>query len=415
MNTKEINKAIILVAGPTMIQMFLETSYHIINAIWIGMLGSIALAASASSSFFLWMIFSCCSLIEVGINSSVARSFGAKDKEAIEKVSIYGIRYAIFIGFIVSLIGIFFIEKALSLVGLDDNVLDSALCILYPTLIALPIFTIGISIYSIFRGIGDTKTPLKILSSTLILNGFLDPLLIFGYFSFPALGIAGAPIATIICQIIAISISLLVLKQKGYLTTKISLFKLELKYINEISKVGMPIAFNGVIFCIVYVFITNAISRFGTAPIAALGIGHRIESLGYCISLGFSIAATTLVGQSIGEKNRKKAVDTAYMITYYATGVLFVISILILIFKENIAGIFSSDPEVIKAASGYLTAIGYTEMFLATEIVLEGVFSGLGNTLPTTIIGLPLNLLRVPMAYFLSNLYGVDGVWWTIG
>jgi putative MATE family efflux protein len=409
-----IAKTIYLVAAPTMIQMFLETSYHIIDAFWIGMIGPVALAAVASASFLLWMIFSCCALIEVGVNSLVAKYYGAGDPNSVNKTGVYGIRYGILISVFISIIGIPAIEPVYNLMGLQPDVIDSAICFIIPCLIGLPFYTVGIACYAIFRGTGDSKTPLKILASTLIFNAVLAPLLIFGTGPFPELGIAGGAISTLIAELIATFISLIILKKKKLIVNIEGKF-FEKDTIIEITKIGAPIAINGVIFCIVYLFLTRIISQFGTAPVAALGIGHRVESLGYCISVGFSIAATTLVGQNTGAKNYKRANAIAWQINWYATEVMLVISILILIFRKNIAGLFTEDPAVIIAASGYLMAIGYTEIFLALEIVMEGVFSGKGNTLPFTLIGLPLNILRVPVAFLLADIYGIDGVWWTIG
>lgn len=98
MNTLEqqsITKTIYIVAAPTMIQMFLESSYHLIDAIWIGMLGSVALAAVASSSFILWLVFSATALVETGVNSLTARYFGAKDQKSFDSISFNGMRFGI--------------------------------------------------------------------------------------------------------------------------------------------------------------------------------------------------------------------------------------------------------------------------------------------------------------------------------
>jgi putative MATE family efflux protein len=408
-----IARTIYLVAAPTMIQMFLETFYHIIDAFWIGLLGPVALAAVASSSFLLWLIFSWCSLVEVGINSLVARYYGARDFASLIKTGVYGIRFGIFISIIISLIFIPSIARLFEIMGLAPDVTANATCYMIPCLVGLPLYVISSSCYAIFRGVGETKTPLGILLVTLLLNTVLAPLLIFGIWVFPHLGIAGGSIATVISQFISVIISLVLLRRKKLLA-KTSKF-LEKDFIGKITRIGAPISVNGIIFCVVYLFLTRIISQFGTAPVAALGIGHRVESLGYCISVGFSIAATTLVGQNIGANNEKRANSIAWQITYYSGTVMLLISILILLFRTNISGFFTDDPAVIAAASGYLTAIGFTEVFLAFEIVMEGVFSGKGNTLPFTFVGLPLNILRVPAAYYLSGFFGVDGIWWSIG
>ncbi|MFN8577497.1 MAG: MATE family efflux transporter [Candidatus Sericytochromatia bacterium] len=302
-------------------------------------------------------------------------------------------------------------EKIFFLMGLQPDVIDNAICFILPIFVGLPIFTSTTISSAIFRGIGDTKTPLKILSTSLILNAILAPLFIFGIF-FPQMGISGGALATILCQTFAALVSIYLLKKRKIVNN--SRF-LDFNSFKEIFKIGSPIAVNGVIFCVVYLFLSRVIAPFGTSAIAALGIGHRIESISYCISLGFSIAATTLVGQNIGAKNNKRAIDIVWKTLLYLGSIIALISIMVLLFKEQIAMLFSSEPDVIKNAVLYLIAIGTTEVFLGFEVVMEGVFSGLGNTLPPTIIGLPINILRVPIAYYSSKYFGIAGIWWTIG
>lgn len=409
-----IAKTIYTVAAPTMIHMMIQTSYHIIDAIWIGKLGSIPLAAIASSSFFIWFIFSACSLVEIGVNSLTARYYGAKDYDSVNKVSFYGVRFSIIVAFLISAISLPNLQVLFELMGINNDVTAQSILFLSPIYAFLPIFVVTITTSAIFRGIGDTKTSLKVLASTLVLNAMIAPFLIFGFGNFQGLGISGGAAATIIAESIAAIINVSILKHKG-IVKKLPGHFFNKSIMAEISKIGSPMALNGVMFCVVYIFLTKIIAQFGTSAIAAIGIGQRVESVAYCISAGFSIAATTLVGQNIGAKNQERAKDTVWKIVSYTGFAILFLSIIVLIFKENIAGIFTHDPKVIADASGYLTAIGYTEVFLAFEVVMEGVFSGTGNTLPPTMIGLPLNLARIPLAYFLSGIFGVEGVWWTIG
>lgn len=409
MISKEIKQTIYKVAAPTMIHMFLESSYHIIDSFWIGILGSVALASATASSFYVWMIFSATALVEVGVNSLVARNYGAKDFDAVKNIASQGRRFGIFLSFIIGLIGINFIESALGVMGLEKDVINNALLFMFPIFMGLPFFTMNLTNFATFRGLGNTKTPLFILLGQLLLNIFLAPVLIF----YANLGVSGATFSTLVCQILSFGVGAYLL-QKNYQIVDSPKF-IDKTVWFEIAKIGLPLAFNGVIFCIVYVFLTKVISPFGTQPIAALGIGHRVESFAYCISVGFSIASTTLVGQNIGAKNYSNARKTAWATTYYTAFIILGISALILLFKGLIARFFTSDPAVIAYADQYLTIMGFTEVFLGIEIVMEGIFSGFGNTLPATIIGLPLNIIRIPLAYFLSQMYGIQGIWFAIG
>lgn len=407
---KSIAKTIYIVAMPTMIQMLLESSYNIVSAIWIGKLGSIALAGLASASFIVWMLFNLSSLVEIGVNSLVANSFGAKNFDYMKKIGTSGLRFAIIFSFLVMLIAIPFLPKIFKLMGLESNVINAATEYLIIILFGLPAFLIMIINDSVFRGIGDTKTPLKILILSLSINIALTPLLMFGIWIFPELGIAGSAISVVISHIIAACISFALLKKRNLLS-KPDKGYIDFEIVKKVLKIGAPIAINGFIFCIVYMFLTKIISQFGTAPIASLAIGHRVESIGYCIFIGFSIASTTLVAQNIGAKHYQKAKDTAWMIILYAGIVGFLFSLFVVLFSVQIASAFTNDTQVIEVASKYLIIIGLTEIFLAWELVTEGIFSGIGNTIPTTVVGLPLNIARIPLAFILAQFWGINGVW----
>ncbi|GIW22202.1 MAG: MATE family efflux transporter [Candidatus Sericytochromatia bacterium] len=410
-NKDSIFRAVYNIAFPTMIQMLLGTSYHIINTIWVGLLGSFSLAGVTSSSFIIWMIFSIVSITEVGVNSLVARYYGAKDNENLNKVSFYGIRLGLIISLIVGLLFLPNLENIfLYIVKLNKDVTSVALTYLIPFICILPLYIISSTCHSIFRGIGDTKTPLKIASFYLTLNALLDPIFIF-YFNF---GVSGIAIANFISQLFDITACIYILKNRNIINTKFKNF-FDFKVFKSISFIGIPIAANGVIFCIVYLFLTRIISTFGHYPIAALGIGHNTESIAYTFSLGFSIAATTLVGQNIGAKDYYRAHKIAINILYYSCTFTLFYCLILFLFNEKIASIFTKEKEVLNYATNYLKVIAFTEVFLAMEIVMEGIFSGKGNTLPPIIIGLPLNILRIPIAYYLSNFYGANGIWVAIG
>jgi len=407
---KSIAKTIYIVALPTMIQMFLESSYNIVSTVWIGKLGSVALAGIAAASFIVWIILGLSILFEIGVNSLVAKSFGAKDFEFMKKVGTNGLRSGIIFTFLLMIVCIPFLTSIFKLMGLESNVINAANEYLIFIFFGLPAYLIMITNDSIFRGVGDTKTPLKILILSLTINLILTPMLMFGIWIFPELGIAGSALAAVTSHIVASIVSLILLKRRNLISTPSKKF-IDFDIVKKIVKIGTPIAVNGTIFCIVYMFLTKIIAQFGTASIASLGIGQRVESIGYCLFVGFGIASTTLVAQNIGAGNYKKAKDTAWSIILYSGIVGFIFSIILILFSTQIARVFTTDPQVIESASKYLLIIGLSEIFMAWELVTEGIFSGIGNTLPTTIIGLPLNILRIPLAYILSEYMGINGVW----
>ena len=204
-------------------------------------------------------------------------------------------------------------------------------------------------------------------------------------------------------------------------TVRIAFFHGKQKWINRnvirrLTKIGAPIAFSGVMFSASYMILTGIITRFGSPALAALGLGHRIEGLSYFTAVGFSVAASTLVGQNIGAGKLRRAETAAWLVALYVVIYLGVVSLVYYFFARNIIGFFIDDPAVIVEGTRYLKIIAVLEIFLGLEIVFEGAFSGAGNSLPPMMISVPLTWARIPLALLLAEtlVMGSNGVWWAI-
>jgi putative MATE family efflux protein len=188
------------------------------------------------------------------------------------------------------------------------------------------------------------------------------------------------------------------------------------RLIGRLVRIGMPISVSSVAFCVVYLFVNRITAGFGTEAVAALGIGNRIESVNYLISFGFSMAVATLVGQNLGAGNPERAASLArktILIVSVFTGFT---TVLFLAFPEAIVRIFVDDPAVIAAGKSYIRILALSQILMGWELVLEGAFSGAGDTLPPMFVSIPGSIIRIPLAWWLavSLGWGVEGIWWTI-
>ncbi|MCP4705151.1 MAG: hypothetical protein GY865_11115 [candidate division Zixibacteria bacterium] len=169
-------------------------------------------------------------------------------------------------------------------------------------------------------------------------------------------------------------------------------------------------------FIIVYWFIIQIVHNYGDVAGAAMGLGNRMESMSYLIAFGFSMAASTLVGQNLGAGKPERAAKCAWGTMKLVILETSIVSILFITIPDSIAGLFSSDPEVIKIAADYLFILGLSQVFMGIEIVLEGAFSGAGDTLPPMIVSIPGSIARLPLAYYFCFVLdiGINGVWWSL-
>ncbi|MGV8122833.1 MAG: MATE family efflux transporter [Candidatus Xenobiia bacterium LiM19] len=410
-------KAIFVLVIPILGSHFLETAWHFLNGFWIGRLGPVSFAAINISSFVVWMFYAVVGIMNTGTSSLVAQMVGAGKDEDARKIAHQGLIGSMLLSGIYSLVVIVFGKMLFAHMGAKEDVV--ILAYQYSFLIFVYGVPFGILeiLSAILRGYGDTKTPFRANIVGFVATFILDPLLILGLGPFPRMGVTGGAVATII----GFSLSLLIY---GYCFYKRTLkLRLSTRYFGfdgeiqkKIVKIGLPPSVSSITFSIVYILLSTIISRFGTEALAALGIGHRIESFSFMICLGFSLAGITVVGQNIGAGNTKRAEKAAWILMGIITSVTAVISVLYYFFADPLVSIFISDPKTHAIGMDYMKIVAFCQIFMGIAIVLDGVFSGSGDTLPPMLICIPVTLLRVPCASLLalSLQWGVNGVWWAI-
>jgi putative MATE family efflux protein len=416
---KNIHRTILALSLPGMASSVLQTFYQLIDAFWVGKLGSEALAALGGLSFILWAVMALATLSSIGITTLVAQNIGAGQTDKTNFSAGQGMLLNSLTAIIFGAVVLLFQHDFYNIMGFNQAVTDYAADYMNIVVFSLPFVYGFIGLEAVFRGIGDTTRPMIILAIALALNAILDPLLIMGWYGFPAMGIKGAALATAIAQALAVLIAYLFLRRKEFIP-KISLqgkITIDFSIIRRILDIGSPIALGGFSFCIIYVFLTNIISKFGTEAIAAIGVCHRIEGIAWFACVGFSAAAAAMVGQAVGSDNLKLAKRSAWWVNGYGVGTLFFVSIIFYLFPVHLVRLFTSDPAVVKLGAEYLQIIALFEIFLALEVIMEGVFSGLGYTIPVMLISVPVTAMRVPIAWYLALKLkmGTDGIWWAIG
>jgi putative MATE family efflux protein len=266
-----------------------------------------------------------------------------------------------------------------------------------------------------FRGRGDTMTPLKILGFALALNTVLDPLLIMGWGPVPAMGVSGAALATILSRLSGLAIAIYLLRpslSRGSRGRRGPDARMAWRTV----RIGAPMAAAGFFFCAVYVVIARITGRFGTEPLAALGIGHRVETLTYLTCVGFGTAAATLVGQNLGAGQPDRAASLVRRSLLILTLAQLAYTAVLLLLAHGIVSIFTDDPGVIAHGATYLRIVAISQVFMGMEVLYMSAFGGAGSTMPTLAVDLPLTGMRIPLAWFLAVAVGLGptGVWWAI-
>jgi len=403
-------KLILSLAIPAVLQTVVKSLFAIVDAFWVGKMGSLELASITAATFMVWGIVALGEMIATGTNSLIAHSTGAERHTLSKEIASLNIVNTFFHTVILSAVLIPLLPLFYYIMNLAPEQSKLSSQYLVTLLIGFPCITLLSTVSAIFRGYGDTKTPFYLLILAIVLNVFLAPLFIFGINGYLAYGMPGAAASTLISYFISFVIGYRILRKRD-LINRLNHYKFDYKILKETLRIGMPVALNGIAFSLIYIFVSRFVADYGTIGFASLGIGHRSESLAYQITVGFGLASTILVGQSMGAKNVPKAERLAWKIFGVAGIAILVYSTLLFIFSNEVAQFFSGDAEVIKEASVYNRISAAVQIFSAAEVVFAGAFAGAGDTLPTAVIGFPLNFLRIPMAAYFSYLWGLEGIW----
>lgn len=410
--------AIFRLALPAVLSFLLQGTYNFVDTYFVGYLGAESLAGISTGGFILWMIFGLANLVSVGVAAKVARRIGEGDRAEAECTAVRGIWYGLGTSIVLAVPFYFLLPILFGFMHTPPDVTAQGLAYITPLIIGLPTIFLSFVMTGIFNASGDTRTPFLLMLLTLSLNALLDPLFIFGLGPLPAFGVAGAAWATIIARVLWIVLALRKLHRPDCAIHLQVRRKIAVSWTDYLSivRIGLPKAFTGVLFSGIYMALTRVTAEFGTPNIAALRIGHIFEGLSFFTATGFSIAASTLVGQNLGARQPQRAMRAAWMVGGIVFAYTGLVGLAFRLFADNLAGVFSTDESVIIAGASYLMILAWSQPFMGIEIVMEGGFSGAGNTLPPMLIQVPLTLLRYPVAVALAfgTTLGVEGVWWAI-
>lgn len=416
--TGPILPAIVALAWPTLLALSIRVAFNIVDIYWVARLGTDAVAAMSTSSFLYWMLMAASETFGAGTLALVARSVGARNLDSARRFATQGILWAGIGGVATGLLGLALAPAAFRLMRVDAAVATLGLAYMTPLLLGAPLLFVMTAADASFRGAGEPRTSLSILATTFVLNAVLDPVLIFGWGPVPPLGVSGAAVATVFAFAVGAMAALVVLHRgRGEELSLVIGARPKLATLRRIVAIGLPPASAGMLFALVYVLLTGVTSRFGTAALAALGIGHKLESPAYLTSVALAHATATAVGQCLGAGLGDRARATALAATRLAMVVAAVMSAIFILMPEPLVALFSGDARVVAIGSSYLRIAGYVQVMTAVEMVLGGAFAGAGDTTPPMLVRTSLTLIRVPLAGWLAlgTDLGVDGVFWAIG
>ena len=410
-------KAILFLGWPLALSSVIQTFYNLIDAYWLGKLGRAQLAAPFISFQLIFFIISFAMGMSMAGTSLVAQYTGAKENKKARQVAGHLLLFNLILIFFFSVVGYIFSSPLLKLLETPQDAFLPTLTYFRAMLIGLVIAVPFFIYQGVLNGYGDTISPLKLQAITIGINLILDPVMIFGWLGFPALGVLGAAIATIISRAIASVIGLYELF-KGTKGIKLTFrcFKPDFEIFKKIVKVGLPASLGMSGSSVGFIIIQGVINTLGSAVVAAAGIGFRMVHLFMLPALGISSAITTIVGQSLGADKIKRAKESVFLGLKIIVSFLIPAMILIAYYGKYIMIFFiPADPLVQEIGAKMFYIVAPSVIFFAIFRIYAGAFQGSGHTMPVMITSLlRIWIVRLPLVWILALKFNLGhyGVWW---
>ncbi len=399
------------IAMPAVVTMLLQTVNGLMDMFFVGHLptGREALAATGIGGSVIFLMISLAMGVAAGTMALVARFTGAQQPENCRYATGQSLTLSIIVGSVMGVI-LYFGRDALCgvLLNSKSDTIAPALCSQFLGMAitaTIPIFLINV-LQSAFRGVGDTRTPLVITSAMIGVHILCNWLFIYGNMGFPRMEVRGAGLAFAISQYLGTALFFVALVRLAPLgdVLKKQYLALSKEWVVRILRIGVPASVQNLVRVSSMMTFNAMLARVpeGAAAVAALQIGMRTEALAFMPGFGYSVAASALVGQSLGAKLPDRAERYAWTANLQAIIVMSLMAVFFYTFANPIAAIFASDAMVRKLGVDYLHINAFCEPFLATAMVLTGALQGAGDTVrPTYITIFTMLILRTIVANIL--------------
>lgn len=413
LTTGKEGKLIFQFAAPMLLGNVFQQLFSVVDSIVVGkFVGKEALAAVGASFPVIFIMVSMIIGLVMGTTVIISQYFGAKDfvrvKRAIDTMYIY----STIAGVIATVVGILISEPLLRLLGLPEEIMPQAVLYLKIYLSGIVIFFGFNGTSAVLRGLGDSKTPLYFLIIATVAN-IIFVLLFVGVFKW---GVAGAAYATLLANAIAFGLAIYWLnKTHKLIRIAIRGLHFDREIFRKSVNIGLPTGIQQTLVAMGALALMGFVNKFGTNVIAGFSVASRLDSLAMIPAMSFSQALSTFVGQNIGA-NKPERIRAGLIATLKMSGfVTIVTTVFIILGGHLLMSMFTTDQEVIRLGDQYLTIVSIFYISFTLMFIYGGLMRGAGDTLiPMFISILSLWLIRIPMAWLLSEKMGAQGIWWSI-
>jgi len=405
------------IAWPATIEYIVMTGIMLADTIFISRVGTEEVAGVSVAFTLIFMFVGLFNSVAIASTTVVAQATGAGKPGAGEEGAAQSLLLAVAIGLLTGIAGFAAAGLTMKLMGLTGEEARAGATYMGIVLLSAPLYALALTGGGIMKGVGNTRTPMVFTAIANSVKVLLSAVLVFGLMGFPALGVKGAALATVV----GYSLNALMVSAKlvhgfdGMSLKRPALFRPRRDLLKRLFALAMPVAGEQIIMRMGFVFYMRVVSSLGTIALAANVMAMRLESVALNVGFGFTVASTTLVGQAVGRRDYVEAEKKANVTAQLSVSAMAAMGVILLLVRKPVLEIFNPEPEVYGLALACLVIAAFELVPLGFIFTYAGGLRGAGDTRSPMIVALVGTFLfRLPLVYLLAIPFGLGlkGVWY---
>lgn len=416
MGSMNIKRLILTMSAPIVVSMMVQSLYNVVDSIFVAQISEEAITAVSMAFPFQQLMMSVGIGTAIGVNSLLARNLGAKQFSQVNKIANNGLLLA-FLSFIAFfMMGLLLSDKLITIQTDNQEIISHGPVYLRICLMgSLGIFT-HLMFERLLQATGKTMYTMIAQISGALMNIILDPIMIFGWFGMPAMGLAGAALATVISQYIgALVVAYLCIRKEKDIDIGFRYMKPDFKIIRDIYAVGVPSIIMISISSVTIFSMNQILAKFSITAVALLGIYFKLQSFIFMPVFGLNNGIIPIVGYNYGAGNKERMRETIFLGMRYAVTIMLIGTLIMMVFPDKLLGMFNASDQMMDIGRVAFRIICISFPFAAISIISIGVFQAIGKGTLSMIISIIRQLVvLVPLAYLFSLTGNLSMVWWSV-
>jgi putative MATE family efflux protein len=413
MGTAPVARLILSMSLPAMFSMLVQSLYNIVDSIFVAKIGESALAAVSLAFPIQTLMIAVAVGTGVGINSLISRRLGEGDRKAADRAASHGIILGAISWAVFALLGVFFSRPFFQMFSTNGAVIQAGADYLsIVTILSLGIF-VEISVEKTLQATGNMIYPMIFQLIGAVINLILDPILIFGLLGFPAMGVAGAALATVLGQIISMIYSLYIVFRKDHeVTIRLKGFRFHARTVKDIYTVGAPSILMQSIGSVLNIGLNAILAGFSEAAVSVLGVYYKLQSFVFMPVFGLNQGVMPIMGYNYGARNRKRVLDALKWGCIIAVCIMAVGCVLFMGFPQLLLGMFNPTAEMLEIGIPALRTISLCFLPAALGILASTLFQAIGMGSRSLIISILRQVVIILPAAYLFSKISLASVWY---